>query len=138
MIKLAQLQLQYMQYKLEEKVEAEQAVEDETLAIAVGLSSLAAPSLGDIHAGLGALEGDIKQLGSSRVDGLIEQVRGCTSTERYATYKCNGKAIAAVESTKEICNKCKGKAIAAYQNIWDGIATQGRTQPPLPSGSVCP
>lgn len=34
LLKLAQLQLQYMQYKLEEKVEAEQAVEDNTLAIA--------------------------------------------------------------------------------------------------------
>ncbi|WIA23624.1 hypothetical protein OEZ85_000330 [Tetradesmus obliquus] len=87
LLKLAQLQLQYMQYKLEEKVEAEQAVEDNTLAIAAsdihqglgalhtGLASLAPPSLGDIHQGLGALAADMSQLGSSRVAGLIQQVR---------------------------------------------------------------
>jgi hypothetical protein len=34
LLKLAQLQLQYMQYKLEEKVGAEQALEDDSLAIA--------------------------------------------------------------------------------------------------------
>jgi hypothetical protein len=34
LLKLAQLQLQYMQYRLEEKVEAEQALEDDSLAIA--------------------------------------------------------------------------------------------------------
>jgi hypothetical protein len=35
---------------------------------------LAAPSLGDIHQGLGALQADLNQLGSSRVNGLIQQV----------------------------------------------------------------
>jgi hypothetical protein len=74
LLKLAQLQLQYMQYRLEEKVEADQSLEDDSLAIAAGLSSLAAPSLGDIHKGLGALQTDLRQLGSSRVGGLIQQV----------------------------------------------------------------
>jgi hypothetical protein len=39
-----------------------------------GLSNLAAPSVGDIHKGLGTLQADLTQLGSSRVDGLIQQV----------------------------------------------------------------
>jgi hypothetical protein len=30
--------------------------------------------LGDIHQGLGALQADLTQLGSSRLDGLIQQV----------------------------------------------------------------
>jgi hypothetical protein len=83
LLKLAQLQLQYMQYRLEEKVEADQALEDDSLAIAAGLSSLAAPSLGDIHNGLGALQADLTQLGSSRVDGLIQQVNAVFIHKSY-------------------------------------------------------
>jgi hypothetical protein len=160
LLKLAQLQLQYMQYRLEEKVEADQALEDDSLAIAgmylvciwahsllqlrallatmqfgiaicpavhfktvcldlplirpvlayswlhcqylsntlhvaatsanaAGLSSLAAPSLGDIHKGLGALQADLTQLGSSRVDGLIQQVTGICNVV-YCSGGCRG------------------------------------------------
>jgi 2-polyprenyl-3-methyl-5-hydroxy-6-metoxy-1,4-benzoquinol methylase len=73
-IRLAQLQLQYLQYKLEEKADAQQALEDETLSLAAGLAGMPQLSLGDLTSGLGSLQQDMAQLGNTQVDALIEQV----------------------------------------------------------------
>jgi len=51
-----------------------QVLEDDALALAAGLSSLATPSLQDISSTLGGISTNLQQLGTNRVGGLIQQV----------------------------------------------------------------
>jgi hypothetical protein len=69
-------------------------LEDDVLALAAGLSSLMPPSLTDVSSGLGSLGSGLRQLGGSRVAGLISQVR---AEERAAA---QAALDAAIEQTK--------------------------------------
>jgi hypothetical protein len=66
---------------------------DALLGIAAGHNSLAAPSLGDIRKGLGALQADLNQLGSSIVDGLIQQVNANQWLKRLLCIGCYGGVL---------------------------------------------
>ncbi|KAF8061152.1 NSE4A [Scenedesmus sp. PABB004] len=63
-LRLAQLQLQYMAHRLGQRAEAAEHADDDVRALAAGLRGLAAPSLGDVAAGLGALESGLRVLGA--------------------------------------------------------------------------
>eukprot|EP00877_Chromochloris_zofingiensis_P005393 jgi/Chrzof1/14855/Cz09g18170.t1 len=85
-IRLAQLQLQYLQHKLEEKADAQQALEDESLALTAGLTGMPDLSLSDLKSGIGQLHVHVKQLGETQVDAIIGQVR---AEERSAVNSSN-------------------------------------------------
>lgn len=76
LLKLAQLQLQYLSHELARAQVARERYEDGALALAQGLAAMPAPSLGDVRGGLGTLGGGVAGLGRARVDEILRQVRG--------------------------------------------------------------
>lgn len=81
LLKLSQLQLQYLHHQLQARIDSQQALEDESLALAAGLASMPRLSLGELKSGLGALSNGVLGLGETPVDAILEQVccRGCLS-----------------------------------------------------------
>jgi hypothetical protein len=75
LVKLCQLQLQYLQWRLAAAEHARAALEDEGLALAAGLAAMPSLSLGDVHGGLGALCGGVRMLGEARVPEILEAAR---------------------------------------------------------------
>ncbi len=91
LLKVSQLQLQYLRHELAERAEAARALEDESLALAAGLASMPRLSLGEVRGALGALGGEVRELGAGRLEAVLERVRG---EERGAAKAAVAAAVA--------------------------------------------
>ncbi|KAI8469330.1 MAG: hypothetical protein J3K34DRAFT_470040 [Monoraphidium minutum] len=92
LLKLCQLQLQYLGYELARHQDAAAALCDDRAALAAGLAAMPRLGLGDVAGGLGALGGGVAALGQMRVGAILERVR---EEERELAKGAVARAVAA-------------------------------------------
>jgi len=98
LLKLSQLQLQFLHWQLAQRAEAQQALEDESLALAAGLAGMPRLSFGELRSGLGALGNDVSELGMTRVDAILQQAR---AKERGLAKAAIAQAVSKAKSRVE-------------------------------------
>ncbi|GBF87567.1 hypothetical protein Rsub_00278 [Raphidocelis subcapitata] len=116
LLRLCQLQLQYMHWQMRAREAAHRALEDGAAALAAGLAGLQRPGLGDVAAGLADLRGGVARLGAGGVASIVERAR---EEERGAAAAALADALGAARARADarhgvgVAGGCAGVGAAA-------------------------